>query len=281
MVAPHEIGDPVRSYVRIPGSGSDKTAKSLCCDLSRVSLVAAAAPIPPEHVQEPQPTVSPNPRPNENDDARSTTAAETIGTIDANNNGREAAKVPVQTETQKQAVPVEHASRIQALPLSVIPAGNGSANVGRNITEMRNTENSKALAHQAGDGSVKEGRNITEIKTTENPQKRPYQEEEKNAILMPPQKQARMTSAGDGSSILISRVNCNNGGAGIGTTTCENPLSSVGTQTEALNDVVAQRNQLLQQNVMLERRLAVFKDIFTNKQRLARLLRCLEVPAQN
>ena len=56
MVAPYEIGDPVRSYVRVTGSGSDKTAKSLCCDLSRVSQVAAAAPVPRNHVQEPQAT---------------------------------------------------------------------------------------------------------------------------------------------------------------------------------------------------------------------------------
>lgn len=47
MVAPYEIGDPVRSFVRVPGSGSDKTAKSLCCDLARVSSVAATVPVRP------------------------------------------------------------------------------------------------------------------------------------------------------------------------------------------------------------------------------------------
>lgn len=47
MVAPYEIGDPVRSFVRVPGSGSDKTAKSLCCDLARVSAAAAAIPVRP------------------------------------------------------------------------------------------------------------------------------------------------------------------------------------------------------------------------------------------
>ncbi|XP_063601782.1 uncharacterized protein LOC134777841 [Penaeus indicus] len=47
MVAPYEIGDPVRSFVRVPGSGSDKAAKSLCCDLARVSSAAAAVPVRP------------------------------------------------------------------------------------------------------------------------------------------------------------------------------------------------------------------------------------------
>lgn len=47
MVAPYEIGDPVRSFVRVPGSGSDKKAKSLCCDLARVSSAAAAVPVRP------------------------------------------------------------------------------------------------------------------------------------------------------------------------------------------------------------------------------------------
>lgn len=47
MVAPYEIGDPVRSFVRVPGSGTDKAAKSLCCDLSRVSSAAAAVPVRP------------------------------------------------------------------------------------------------------------------------------------------------------------------------------------------------------------------------------------------
>nr|BDT62998.1 MAG: hypothetical protein [Trachysalambria curvirostris nimavirus] len=47
MVAPYEVGDPVILYVCVPGSGSDKTARSLCCDLSRVSSAAASVPVRP------------------------------------------------------------------------------------------------------------------------------------------------------------------------------------------------------------------------------------------
>ena len=46
MVAPHQIGDLVRSFVRIPGSGSSKSATPGFCDLARTSTLAAAIPIP-------------------------------------------------------------------------------------------------------------------------------------------------------------------------------------------------------------------------------------------
>ncbi|XP_064099909.1 uncharacterized protein LOC135210901 [Macrobrachium nipponense] len=45
MVAPHEVGDLVRSLVRIPGSGHDRTMPSSCLDLAKVSVVAASVPI--------------------------------------------------------------------------------------------------------------------------------------------------------------------------------------------------------------------------------------------
>lgn len=44
MVAPYEVGEPVRSFVRVPTK--DQAAKALCWDLSRASpLVAASAPV--------------------------------------------------------------------------------------------------------------------------------------------------------------------------------------------------------------------------------------------
>jgi len=43
MVAPYDIGDPARSFVRIPGSGSDPSLKSVCCDLSRGATIAASS----------------------------------------------------------------------------------------------------------------------------------------------------------------------------------------------------------------------------------------------
>ena len=47
MVAPHEIGDLVRSLVRVPGSGFDyRTAGSQCLDLARASSLAASVPVP-------------------------------------------------------------------------------------------------------------------------------------------------------------------------------------------------------------------------------------------
>lgn len=46
MVAPHDTGDLVRSLVRVPGSGRDRTMASVCCDLSNVSSYAATVPVP-------------------------------------------------------------------------------------------------------------------------------------------------------------------------------------------------------------------------------------------
>lgn len=46
MVAPHDTGDLVRSLVRVPGSGRDRTLSSVCCDLSKVSPFAATVAVP-------------------------------------------------------------------------------------------------------------------------------------------------------------------------------------------------------------------------------------------
>ena len=46
MVAPHQVGDLVRSFVRVPGSGSEKSAKPAFCDLARASTLAATVAVP-------------------------------------------------------------------------------------------------------------------------------------------------------------------------------------------------------------------------------------------
>ena len=46
MVASYDTGDLVRSLVRVPGSGSDRTAGSECLDLARASSLAASVPVP-------------------------------------------------------------------------------------------------------------------------------------------------------------------------------------------------------------------------------------------
>ena len=45
MVAPHQVGNLVRSFVRVPGSGSEKSTKSAFCDLARASTLAARVSI--------------------------------------------------------------------------------------------------------------------------------------------------------------------------------------------------------------------------------------------
>ncbi|XP_068230875.1 uncharacterized protein [Palaemon carinicauda] len=46
MVAPHETGDLVRSLVRVPHSGQDRTLASVCLDLGKVSTIAGSVPVP-------------------------------------------------------------------------------------------------------------------------------------------------------------------------------------------------------------------------------------------
>ena len=46
MVAPHNTGDLIRSLIRVPGSGLDKTAGSEFLDLGRTSSLAARVPVP-------------------------------------------------------------------------------------------------------------------------------------------------------------------------------------------------------------------------------------------
>ena len=46
MVAPHQIGDLVRSFVRVPGSGTEKSARPTFCDLARVSTLAGIVSVP-------------------------------------------------------------------------------------------------------------------------------------------------------------------------------------------------------------------------------------------
>ena len=46
MVVPHQVGDIIRSFVRVPGSGSERSANPVLCDLARASTLAATVPIP-------------------------------------------------------------------------------------------------------------------------------------------------------------------------------------------------------------------------------------------
>ena len=46
MVVPHQVGDIIRSFVRVPGSGSERSANPVLCDLARASTLAATVPQP-------------------------------------------------------------------------------------------------------------------------------------------------------------------------------------------------------------------------------------------
>lgn len=43
MVAPASFNEPIRSFVRVPGSGADKNLTPSCCDLSKVANIAPSS----------------------------------------------------------------------------------------------------------------------------------------------------------------------------------------------------------------------------------------------
>lgn len=88
MVAPHQVGDLVRSFVRVPGSGSEKSAKPAFCDLARASTLAATVSVPQNLppatnvlTQSPSSTQNPNnqqrkrPRSEETEEVKDSTSA--------------------------------------------------------------------------------------------------------------------------------------------------------------------------------------------------------------
>ncbi|CAL4169760.1 unnamed protein product [Meganyctiphanes norvegica] len=84
MVAPHQVGDLVRSFVRVPGSGAEKSAKPAFCDLARASTLAATVSVP----QNLPPatnvlTLSPNSAPIPNNQQRKRPMSEEDETLDS------------------------------------------------------------------------------------------------------------------------------------------------------------------------------------------------------
>lgn len=44
MVASYDIGEPVRSFVLVPGTGKEKNTQPSCLDLARISTIAGSVP---------------------------------------------------------------------------------------------------------------------------------------------------------------------------------------------------------------------------------------------
>ncbi|XP_068248392.1 uncharacterized protein [Palaemon carinicauda] len=207
MVAPYEVGDPVRSYVKVPGSGTNESAKALFCDLSHVSPVAAVPPIIVRPVQPPQ--------------ASATAAAQDPPKEDQKNQ-QVVAESPKGTRTQSQ----------------------------KDESQKENIKIKKRLREDIEDAESKPDINVSPAKRVRIvPHVKNFSKDVKGGNLR-----------GVGINIVRSRSS-----------------SSVGTQTDLISEEVRECNQLREKNKVLERRLAVFKDIFRSKKNLAKLIRALEV----
>lgn len=226
MVAPYEIGDPVRSFVRVPGSGTDKNATPLSWDLSRSSTVAAAVP-----VQQTFPSATPITSPLK--------PAESLGENAGANSEEHGSEAPTQTEEASQN------------SLSVDPP-----------VEDRSEQSNPEVR-----GCKR--RYIEESGTIES--------SESNTVGPSPAKSVRVS--------LRAKESTTNVGS---STAVGSPVSDELAKVMEERDQLCQENlelkakvkeldQLRQEKLRLEERLTLFHDLFKNKNRLAMLLRRLNM----
>ncbi|KAK7065482.1 hypothetical protein SK128_007192 [Halocaridina rubra] len=241
MVAPYNIGKPIQSYVRIPGSGTDPKGESVFCDLSRVSVDAASVPVPQNRDHETAHASSPGLPPNPQAACGNNSTTKNIE--------KEKSKESVLSNTV--------ASGIQ-----------------RNGESLRNTPRVRLIVR--AQGRPDESRNTAAVNVIQSSRKRPHSTDKENIegeqlSTEIPIRKIRVTSQGAGGSGQ-GRLTTRTGSVGINTVNCEKCLLSAGTQTrDLLNKVIKERNELREKNVLLERRLNILKKIFQDKERLAQL----------
>ena len=108
MVVPHCTGDLVRSFVRVPSSGIEKSAKPVFCDLGRTSTLAATISVPQNlppatNVLTQTPSVTPNPngqqrkrpRPEEKENSTDSSSAPKVIRIEASSATASIKLIPV------------------------------------------------------------------------------------------------------------------------------------------------------------------------------------------
>lgn len=233
MVAPYEIGDPVRSFVRVTGSGTNKDATPVCWDLSRSSTVAAAEPVQQALPSASQITLS---KPEEC----------TSKNVRAN------------SEEQRSNVPLK-SEETSLNVLSVDPP-----------TEERNEQESSERKGQ-------KRRCIAETGTFENA--------DSSDVTPPSAKIARVRSiANESTSSAASSSVISEQEDGVAAPV-SNELAKLMKECDRLrqenhkmkSEINEEHEQLRQENMELKERLSLFHDLFKNKNRLAILLRRLNM----
>ncbi|XP_063601308.1 uncharacterized protein LOC134785305 isoform X2 [Penaeus indicus] len=205
MVGPVDTGELVRSLVRIPGSGHDKSAGSVCLDLARVSTLAASVPVPqtlpPALLSQKQP--------------------------------------PPQDQTKLGS---KTGAAIGALP--------------RTLTLLPNSRGRKrSCAEEAATSSARSSAASSQSSGQSPPVKRT------RIVYMTAEQLARCPN--------VSTVNTPSGPIfcmSLQSTSSNSPAPSI--SQDSLSQLLNDRNNLRQQNVQLQQRLALYLHIFRNRNRL-------------
>ncbi|KAG7167953.1 putative protein TPRXL isoform X2 [Homarus americanus] len=244
MVAPHDTGDLVRSLVRVPGSGSDRSAGSVCCDLARASTLAASVPVsttlPPALMGSRTPkTTEPNTQENQ------TSVKNKLG-----------GSVGVQSGVLKSSENVSAAT-------STAPSQEGAASRKRPRTEEPGNTESSSSTSSGSSGQVPSRADIEDLLANKRAR----------IICMTPQQVAAHASnivsipstQGAGSMLVLqlSQQSLNTA-----------PLIMAPTSVAQL---LQERNSLRQENQALQRQLSLFQQLFRNKERLTSVVKRLGV----
>lgn len=267
MVAPGEFSDLSRSLVRVPGSGSDRSAAPSTCDLGCVSSLAATVPINPK-----LPAIITNPR--RQSTPRPPTESETTNTVNKLGmkspgpmknartrpapsqpyivpRGNERDQAPQNTSTTAEGATTTPFPAMSPVPTVRLPAGFFSNKQGR-ITTMTTQE----LVNRAP--------NILHVNTQAGP-----------VLLMPVTSEASKLQGSrivTQPSVQIGKV-AQQGGVKEASTGLRGPSVSVMT----LEQILQQQDSLRQKNVQLQQQVNRYRQLFRNPEKLKAVMRQLGI----
>lgn len=253
MVPPVDTGVFERSLVRIPGSGHDRSAGSVQLDLSYVSTLAASAPRIPQTL--PQALLSQRP---ENHDAsvQSKLGSKTATEIGAarltpqvsNNRGRKRSLNDTSVDSVSET-PSSILSPTTARALTSQNPLNGRASTGQSLSsETASTSQTPPSGATLGNQtSSVESAISNQPPSQSSPVKRTrivYMTAEE--VVRCPNLKVINTTSGPKLCLPLQRNNT----------------------SSSITQLLQERNNLRQQNVQLQQRLALFQQLFRNRERL-------------
>lgn len=219
MVASYDIGEPVRSFVLVPGTGKEKGTRPLCLDLARTSTVAGSITVP---------STIPSTTPVTNTKAEKE---------DGKSGGKLASKSDQKVASENQARATE----------SVTLNRDVSRTSSSTTPDASNTQQARSLTHQVA-------RDVSGTKR-------------------------RLEVDGeDGkeSNVPSKIIKTDAQGVKLGVKLRSGSSMSIRPPDQEVNELRKKCAELEKQNSNLNRRLAMFHDLFRSKERLVSFVKTLE-----